>query len=218
MDTMPLTDSFNKLPDNFVLKIKTGDAIAKEKARLQMVTPSNNGVLPLVPADAPVLSQPIPAYDFSAWNAGAEASKIENALLLAVSKYKGLGLAANQIGLPVRAFVVGSEDQYEVMFNPDIIEYSEDMTVQEEGCLTFPGLYLKVKRSSGIVAKWQNAKGQEYQHIFTGMTARIIQHELDHLNGIVFTSYATAFELRRAKEKAVKNNKKRKRNNAQTSA
>ena len=100
--------------------------------------------------------------------------------------HDGIGLAANQIGLPYRVFAIKANPVL-VCFNPRIVDYSKETIVLEEGCLTFPGLYLKIKRPRDIKCRFTYPNGETITKTFTGATARIFQHELDHLNGILFT-------------------------------
>lgn len=210
MESVTLKDSnhMNKVPDNFVVKIRTGNAIETEKQRLSVKASVPNKVRDLVKENDPILRAVMPNFDFNQWNGGALASQIENDLLLGITKYQGLGLAAPQIGLMHRAFVVGQDNRYEVMFNPIILSHGVEKKKETEGCLSFPGLFVDVERPNTIQVTWYNSKNQQFTHTFTGLTARIIQHELDHLNGKLMIDYISKFEWRRAKEKADKAKKR----------
>ncbi len=131
----------------------------------------------------------------------------------------GVGLAAPQVGINTQAFVIGigglsdedAGDFNQIFFNPDITEYSEDMVIMIEGCLSYPRLFLKVKRPSSIVMTWYNEEGTKCYQKFSGMTARIIQHEIDHLEGITFQKRANRFHLNRAlKERKLIERKRKK--------
>ncbi len=103
----------------------------------------------------------------------------------------GIGLAAPQIGFSRRVVVVDAselvKDEYPRGFiNPEIIEFSEETDVREEGCLSIPGVHEEVVRSTRIVVKYQDEKGREFTEAYSGWLARILQHEIDHLNGILF--------------------------------
>ena len=69
-----------------------------------------------------------------------------------------------------------------------------------EGCLSYPGLFVKVKRPTEIVLKWETEEGSECEEKFIGMTSRILQHEIDHLNGIIFLQRANRFHLEKAQK------------------
>lgn len=99
-------------------------------------------------------------------------------------KERGIGLAANQVGLNIRLFVMYVDREAFHCFNPEIIHRSEQQTTSEEGCLSFPGDRCTVTRAETILARFANARGQYQEHTFTGLAARCFQHELDHLDGI----------------------------------
>jgi len=106
----------------------------------------------------------------------------------------GVGLAAPQIDLDARIIVcrfdAGKKNEKIVaMINPEILMFSEDKAIDEEGCLSLPKIFGNVSRSKSIQVKFQNEKGKEQVLEFSGFNARIVQHEVDHLNGILFTDY-----------------------------
>jgi peptide deformylase len=115
----------------------------------------------------------------------------------------GIGIAANQCGLPYRVFAIRSNPVL-VCFNPRIVDLSSEELYLEEGCLTFPNYYVKVKRPKKIKVRFTMPNGQVDTRIFDGMTARIFQHELDHLDGILFMSRATKYHRDQAEKKARK--------------
>ena len=92
--------------------------------------------------------------------------------------------------------------------NPKVLEISEEIINNNEGCLSFPGLYLKVKRSSKIKVEYTGEDGKVVQVELTGLTARCYLHELDHMNGVKFTDYVGPIALKIAKEKQQKRIKK----------
>jgi len=103
----------------------------------------------------------------------------------------GIGLAAPQIGFSRQVVVVDASElvkgEYPRAFiNPEIIEFSQETDVKEEGCLSIPGVHEEVVRATRIVVKYQNEKGKEFTEEYTQWLARILQHEIDHLNGILF--------------------------------
>jgi peptide deformylase len=98
----------------------------------------------------------------------------------------GVGLAALQVGVPKRIILVdGEEDGLIVLINPIIIK-SEGEVVAEEGCLSVPDIYSQVKRSSKVTIKALNENGDPIEITEEGLTARALQHEIDHLDGILF--------------------------------
>lgn len=114
--------------------------------------------------------------------------EIYEALEAILKEKKGLGLAAPQIGINKQAFIFGNPDigDFYAAFNPKIVFYSEETTNMEEGCLTFPGLIAKVERSKEIKARFTSLANETKTVTMTGMTARIFQHEYDHLQGKLF--------------------------------
>lgn len=97
---------------------------------------------------------------------------------------KGIGLSAPQIGKSIRLIVFDVYGDYGYLFNPVIVESSGDTEVLEEGCLSFPKEICKVRRSLEIKVKYLDLAGKTVVRSFKGLTARVIQHELDHLEGI----------------------------------
>src|SRR3989440_12920443 len=113
----------------------------------------------------------------------------------------GAGLAANQIGVPLRVCVVkGEENQHWGLVNPVLVK-GEGSQVGYEGCLSFPGFVGEVERYETVVVKALNRRGKEIRIKASGFTARAFQHEIDHLDGILFTDRLTDLStLRRAEE------------------
>ena len=105
----------------------------------------------------------------------------------------GLGLAANQIGLPYRMFVMRGEPENFACFNPRVVHQDNELVSMEESCLTFPGLVVKVKRPKSIRARFNMANGDTRSETFNGMSARVFLHEMDHLNGELFFNKANRY-------------------------
>lgn len=126
---------------------------------------------------------------------------------------KGIGLAANQIDLKKRVFVMGSTDLPNfpkpfALFNPVILETSKERVLDTEGCLSFPGLLLKVSRPSWIIGQWQNSKGETKEGKIQGYLSKCFQHEFDHLNGVCFVDRVSKLKLQLAIKKLNKLRKK----------
>jgi peptide deformylase len=118
----------------------------------------------------------------------------------------GIGLAANQIGFNKRVFVIGSNKIKGfpgpfAVFNPKIIEASEEMDLHQEGCLSYPGLWLSVKRPAVIKVEYQDSQGNFVESAMSGLIARCFQHELDHLDGICFVDKVSKLKLSLALKK-----------------
>lgn len=99
-----------------------------------------------------------------------------------VAEHNGLGLAANQVGLPYRIFVT----QDDVYINPVIKNMTGGWTEHAEGCLSLPNVYINVKRHKKVKLQAYNLSGEEVNITLSGMKARVVQHEVDHLDGLMF--------------------------------
>jgi len=105
-------------------------------------------------------------------------------------EYKGLGLAAPQIGISKRVVVIDLGDDTGVveLINPELLESAGEEVVME-GCLSIPGIFEDVARAATVTVKYTDRHGVEQEMHADGMMARVVQHEIDHLNGILFTDY-----------------------------
>ena len=104
--------------------------------------------------------------------------------------HNGVGLSANQIGIRERAFVMISDMESQdtlTCFNPKIVKESKEMVTMEEGCLSYPELYLDITRPETIVVKYEDEGKSIFKRRLDGYIARIFQHEYDHMEGIDFT-------------------------------
>jgi peptide deformylase len=106
----------------------------------------------------------------------------------------GAGLAANQIGVALRAIVVkGDENQHYALVNPELVR-GEGSQVGYEACLSFPGWVGEVERYETVVVRGMNRKGKDVRIKASGFTARAFQHEIDHLDGVLFTDRLTSLD------------------------
>ena len=101
--------------------------------------------------------------------------------------HEGIGISANQIGIWERAFAIMAEEDTIVCFNPKIIKSYTEKVSFNEGCLTYPDLFLDIIRPNSIIAKWEDEDGKIHKEKLTGFTSRVFQHEYDHMEGIDFT-------------------------------
>ena len=124
--------------------------------------------------------------------------------------YGGIGLSANQCGIPIRMFVFGDSEHYIPCFNPKILEYGKDKIPMEEGCLTYPGLFVKIFRPDMIVAQWEDENRELHKETFTELQSRVFQHEYDHMEGIDFRSLAGRVSLDMAQRKVKRATRKMK--------
>jgi len=104
-----------------------------------------------------------------------------------MKKNNGLGISGNQVGILKRIIVVTVNNQPRVMINPEIITISDKTCVMNEGCLSFPEQFYDIERPQKITIKYRNLSGHPMIETYEGLEARCIFHEIDHLQGIVFT-------------------------------
>ena len=124
----------------------------------------------------------------------------------------GVGLAATQVGKLIRMVVIDiSEEKNDlhVLVNPEITSRSEEIKECEEGCLSLPGLYEKVKRPSFVTVKAQDLKGEFFEMQCDELMSVCVQHELDHLDGIVFIDHLSQLKKSRAAAKLAKRRKEK---------
>jgi len=121
-------------------------------------------------------------------------------------EHSGLGISANQIGYSYRVFAMRGETKKDsiVCFNPKIKDFSPEMNTMDEGCLSLPDVFAKVVRPAHVAISYLDKDGKEEGQLASGMTARVFQHELDHLDGILFTDRLGELARKRAFEKAKK--------------
>jgi len=128
----------------------------------------------------------------------AKAAKLAADMLEIMRAGKGIGLAAPQIGILKRIFVVEiADDIPRVFINPRIVEQSEETVKFEEGCLSLPGIYADVVRPASIRIHAWNERGKPFTLDADGLLARVIQHEFDHLRGIMFIEYLSELKRKR---------------------
>ena len=132
-----------------------------------------------------------------------DADKISKEMIEMMLKYKGVGLASNQVGIDAQIFVMGEENPITVI-NPMVIEVGTEKIEMEEGCLSFPGLYMKVKRPSVVSVQYLDTKQKECIIKLEGFHARVFLHEFDHLQGITFDQRVSKLRLEMAKKKQEK--------------
>jgi len=117
---------------------------------------------------------------------------------------QGIGLAANQVGVLKRIVVVQLDLQSPkttVLINPKIIRRSKEKEISEEGCLSFPNIYLDIRRTKEIIVKASDINNRKIRIKAKGLGARVIQHEIDHLNGITFLNKLDFFKKLKLKIK-----------------
>ena len=153
--------------------------------------------LKLVKEDDPILREVAEPWDFTI---DGDINDFVRRMSKCMMENNGIGLAAPQIGVKKRVFVMGNETKLYACVNPEILEsYGEAR--DKEGCLSFPNLWLNVKRAETIKVKYYNALGEEVVTELSGIIARVFQHERDHLDGICYDTRVGPTTLDFAKEK-----------------
>jgi len=168
-------------------------------------------MLELVKSNDPVLKLIATEWVWDHTDSITDATFLEEAMINTMKANNGIGLAANQVGLTRRVFVMqpSNADAF-ALFNPVIRSTSETMQTGQEGCLSFPDLWLDVERPEEVIADYIDKTGKERTIKLVGLDARVFLHELDHLNGVCFTDKTSPLKLALAKKKQLK--KKRKQN------
>ena len=164
----------------------------------------------LVLEDDPILQKRAIPFDFD--NPQEDSKKLKEELFEAMVKYDGLGLSACQIGIDLKVFVMRIDNNGIVCFNPRITHYSEETSYISEGCLTFPGLYFPVTRSYGINCTYATEEGEMMSASFVEISAKVFQHEYDHMLGKLYLEYASNYMIKNARRKQKLWERKRKHN------
>ena len=133
-------------------------------------------------------------------NITGEDIKIANQMMDTMIKAPGVGLAANQVGILKQIITINFEDKENdkranyILFNPSIIEYSEEKVIMEEGCLSLPEQYADIERPKKIFLEYIDENEKHIKKEIDGYEARILQHEIDHLSGILFVDYLSSLK------------------------
>ena len=147
----------------------------------------------LLENDNPILRVPL-----SGLSEDLDRGTLTENLVETMREYKGIGLSASQCGVMERVFVMYSDVKERKIiscYNPQILEYSEEIVEMDEGCLTFPGLWLKIKRPEGIKVQFEDERGTKQEYQMFGLESRIFQHEMDHMEGTNFTRRVSKLRL-----------------------
>ena len=142
-------------------------------------------------------------------NITAELRKLADDMLETMYAAPGIGLAAIQVGIPKRILVIDISRDDEAknplfFINPEIIDPNETLSSYEEGCLSVPGVFEEIERPDECTVKFMDKEGIKQKMLCKGMLATVIQHEMDHLNGIVFVDHLSKLKRDRAIKKSIK--------------
>lgn len=161
--------------------------------------------LQLVPETDPILYKKSEPFVF---NSGENPLELAGRLKATLKATRAYGVAAPQCGISSRVIVIGTEDQYYTMFNPEIVEISEKTVAMEEGCLSFPFLVLSVVRPQAVVVAYLDEQGTKKNLTLDGLSARIFLHEYDHIEGVTFNKIAKPLALKMGLKKREKQMKR----------
>lgn len=150
----------------------------------------------------PILLTPTNLWDHQ--NPQIECEQLEKDLTDTLLAENALGLAANQIGVQYRILAINTQDDnnIRIMYNPVILFESKEDELSYEGCLSFPKIRLEIPRSNYVEVSWRDKLNYVHSRRFTGIDARCILHEIDHLNGIVFKQYVSNLKFNHALKQA----------------
>jgi len=142
---------------------------------------------------------------------GLDRKELKENMIETMKNFHGIGLSANQCGIMERVFVMYSDvNKNEIIscFNPRIISEGIELVLMDEGCLTYPGMWLKVSRPDHINCAFEDENGDLQEVTMMGLECRIFQHEMDHMDGTNFTQRVSKLKLDMGKKRAVKMKKK----------
>ncbi|OHV82941.1 peptide deformylase [Rhizobium sp. LCM 4573] len=156
---------------------------------------------PILPIDDPLLSQPsrpVEAID-------ADIKQLASMMFTVMDREQGAGLAAVQIGVPLRLVVIDMPDSSEkwhrfAMVNPEIVERSKELVVGQEGCLSMPGYGIPVPRHKEVAVSYMDLEGERHLLHATGPLAICVQHEVDHVDGVLFFDRVSSLRRQRARD------------------
>ena len=146
----------------------------------------------------PILTTPCQDWDFE--NPPIDPETFASDLIKVCKENNSVGISANQVGYPYRVFVMVGEPNF-VCYNPKIVNLGDEINNLEEGCVSFPGIAVKIKRSKEVRLRFQTPSGAVTTKTFNGLSAKTIQHEMDHLDGYIFYKRANRYHLELAMKK-----------------
>lgn len=149
------------------------------------------------------LNKKVKAVDLE--NPGFDPVELKKEMVDLMLASNGIGLSANQVGLDAQVFVMGdSVENSTICINPTVLQYTEETVDDIEGCLSFPNVFVKIKRPKEILAEWYNEKLEKQTVKIEGYSAKCYLHELDHLLGITFKDRVSKLKWNMAEKKAKK--------------
>ena len=158
----------------------------------------------------PILKYPDPRLKTKAAKVtefNEELEKLASDMAETMYKAPGVGLAATQVDRHIRLIVIDvteEKNDLKILINPEIVSSSEETKPWEEGCLSVPGIYDKVTRPANVRVRAQDLKGNSYEMDCDGLLAVCVQHEMDHLDGVVFVDHLSMLKKQRIRHKIQK--------------
>ena len=151
----------------------------------------------------PILDQQLTSFDVE--NPPIDTKQLKEDMTNTMLESNGIGLSACQVGLDYTVFVMGdSKENSTICINPVILQHTEETVTETEGCLSFPNIFVKVKRPKEILAEWYDENLEKQTVKIEGYSARVFLHEWDHLQGITFKDRVSKLKWDMAKKKAKK--------------
>ena len=167
-------------------------------------------ILPIIETPDPrlrTISEPVEAID-------ADLNTLIDDMFETMYAAPGIGLAAIQVGVPKRLLVIDLQEEEDeegkpirdprVFINPEILEESDEVQLYNEGCLSVPDQYAEVERPARIKARWQDRQGQTHEEQLDGLLGICLQHEMDHLEGILFIDHLSRLKREMVLKKLLK--------------
>lgn len=176
-----------------MITIDTGDYATK-------ITEQKYQNFDLVEENDPILKSIAKEFDFSS----QDAVELSGRLIETLKIHRAYGIAAPQCGISSKVFVMGLDKDFITLFNPRIVRSSVETVHMEEGCLSFPFLAISITRPKDVTVSYQDEDGNFKEINLTGISARVAQHEIDHLNGITFDKVAKPLSLKSSLKKREK--------------
>ena len=159
--------------------------MAEVSIRILMITPRTSYIKELVEPEHQLFHHRIQSCSYN-----LDRHHLSKILIDNMIHHNGIGISANQIGIWERAFAMVRDLEHQeimVCFNPRIIKSYTEEVEMEEGCLSYPELFLKIKRPDKIVVKYEDEDKKTHKMKLEGLASRVFQHEYDHMEGIDFT-------------------------------
>lgn len=162
-------------------------------------------ILNLAAEDDPLLHQPVQPFDFSG---EIDPEELADNLYDTQVEHNGIGISANQVGINTKVFIIGYRGIRIDIFNPEIVDTPGKDILEIEGCITFPGVHVAVKRPGAVYVRYQDSTGKFKEDFWSGITARVFLHEYDHMLGITMRDKISRLKWDLAVKRKIKKNRR----------